>query len=144
MKSFINYFKLFQPLLVVLLAAILIAATFFLDIPSILQLLMVFVIVMGFTLGNAAFGKWLTYDAKGRKALQRQQFALAAEEFRKGLECTRSYADDDPRVAQLLDGFAQAQKGLGDYTEAESLSQQALAVQEKAWGPDHYRTMACV
>jgi tetratricopeptide (TPR) repeat protein len=87
--------------------------------------------------------QWSIHTGKGHLAIQQQRFADAEKEFRKGLECARRFADDDPRVGHLLDGLAQAQRGLGNYTEAESLAQQSFAVQEKAWGPDHYRTQVC-
>lgn len=83
---------------------------------------------------------WLTHDTDGRKALAKHDYAAAADAFRIGL--ARGYADDDPRRGMLLDGLGQAHKGLGDFTEAEAYGRQALAVNERAWGPDHYRTLA--
>jgi tetratricopeptide (TPR) repeat protein len=93
---------------------------------------------------NTWLNGWIVHESKGRKALNKHDFAVAEDEYRRGLDKSRHFPDDDPRIGILLDGLGQALKGLGDYTEAESLAQQALAINERAWGPSHYRTMVTV
>jgi tetratricopeptide (TPR) repeat protein len=145
MRALVSYVKVFAPLL-------LIVAPFVISILAIFRLFAGELLASGVLLAAAAglllishlFNGWVTHEGKGRKALTKQEFAAAEEEYRRGLEKSRRFADNDPRVGILLDGLSQAVKGLGDFTEAESLAQKALAVNEAAWGLNHYRTMVTV
>lgn len=145
MRVVVSYLKVFAPLIRFAVLLPLAAAALwyaFTSEPLVGAGLLVLVMLAGFASDRA--GAWLAHEAKGRKALGKHDFAVAEEEYRRGLDKAARFPDDDPRVAMLLDGLGQALKGLGDYTEAESLAQQALAVNEAAWGPNHSCTMVTV
>jgi tetratricopeptide (TPR) repeat protein len=145
MRVLVNYLKVFAPLIRFAVLLPLAAAALwyaFTSEPLVGAGLLLVVMLAGFASDRA--GAWFGHEAKGRKALAKHDFAVAEDEYRRGLDKAARFPDDDPRVAILLDGLGQAVKGLGDYTEAESLAQQALAINERAWGPDHYRTMVTV
>lgn len=50
------------------------------------------------------------------------------------------YGDSSRRVADVLDSLAKIRQGQHDLKEAEEYAQQAVAVQTRAEGPDHWRT----
>jgi tetratricopeptide (TPR) repeat protein len=145
MRILVQYCKVFLPLLVVVFAVILAVLAFWqITGPNFLMAYALSIAAaLVVWLGPRLCG-WVRHEVQGRMALAKHQFAAAEEHFRKGLAAAEHYPDDDPRLAILLDGLGQAVKGLGKYSEAESLARQALAINERAWGPDHYRTMVTV
>lgn len=79
--------------------------------------------------------KWWTRHAKGRSLLAKQKFPEAVEEFQTALQ-EHNFARDDPRRAMLLDGLAQAVKGIGDFADAEPIAREAVQTARAAWGAD--------
>jgi hypothetical protein len=49
----------------------------------------------------------------------------------------REFGPDDAKVATALNSVAQLQQARGRYAKAEPLQARALAITEKAPGPDH-------
>ena len=53
------------------------------------------------------------------------------------LEEAEKFGEQDPRLATILNNLAALYLGQGQYDEAEPLFRQALAIVEKAQGPEH-------
>src|SRR4051794_37621557 len=110
-----------------------VGAILFLAFGSLLRAELLFFGAVVLAVLSSLLGKWWTRHAKGRSLVIKQRFPEAAEEFQKAMQET-NFADDDPRRAMLLDGLAQAIKGIGDYADAEPIAREALEVAQAAWG----------
>ena len=53
------------------------------------------------------------------------------------LEEAKKFGEQDPRLATTLNNLAALYLGQGQYDEAEPLFRRALAIVEKAQGPEH-------
>ncbi|MFO0864995.1 MAG: tetratricopeptide repeat protein [Gemmataceae bacterium] len=82
---------------------------------------------------NAWTGKWWNQHLKALKEINKQQFAEAAETYQNALR-QGGFPPSDPRRAVLLDGLAQAVKGIGDFADAEPIAREAVETAKAAWG----------
>ncbi len=83
---------------------------------------------------------WRKYNTAGIKAYQRGDYVDAEKLWSAALEEAEEFGVEDPRFATSLNNLAVLYKAQGRYAEAEPLYQRALAIYEKALGPDHPTT----
>ena len=79
---------------------------------------------------------WDIYHKKGAQHYERGEYSQAAAMLRLALEEAEANGDLAD-VATTLNNLALLYKNLGKYAEAEPLYSRALAIREKALGPDH-------
>ena len=80
---------------------------------------------------------WDKYIDAGTKAYQQSQYAEAEKQFVAALHEAEKFGQQDGRLATSLNNLALVQKTQGRHAEAEPLHQRALAIREKALGPQH-------
>ena len=80
---------------------------------------------------------WEKYTDAGIKAHQQGQHAEAQKQFAAALKEAEKFEEQDPRLATSLNNLATLYQAQGKYAEAEPLHRRALAIQEKALGPEH-------
>jgi tetratricopeptide (TPR) repeat protein len=81
--------------------------------------------------------EWQGYIDKGKQAYQGGDYKAAVLSFAAALKEAEAFGPGDPRLATSLNGLAEVYRAQGHYTEAEPLYKRALAIWEKAFGPDH-------
>ncbi|HWB82238.1 MAG TPA: tetratricopeptide repeat protein, partial [Nannocystaceae bacterium] len=69
--------------------------------------------------------------------------AAAAEQFQAARPGFERLGADHPEVALVLTNIGQAALETGDYVTAAEVLEQALAIRERHFGPDHPATRAC-
>ena len=89
----------------------------------------------GDTSTNSAF--WEQHMQAGDAAYQRGQYEEALQQFDRALKEAETFGEGDPRYATTLNNLAELYRTQGRYTEAEQLHNKALAIWEKALGPQH-------
>jgi tetratricopeptide (TPR) repeat protein len=76
---------------------------------------------------------WQTQMRAGDEAYRLGDYEQAERLWRAWLH----FEPNDPRLTRSLDSLAALYQAQGRYDEAESFSARALAIEEKALGPDH-------
>ena len=79
--------------------------------------------------------KWESYITAAQQAYQQADYAEAEKQLEAALKEAEAF--DDVRLATSLNNLALLYKAQGRYAEAEPLYQRALAIREKALGPEH-------
>ena len=80
---------------------------------------------------------WEKLNAVGMKALQEGRYAEAEQHWTAALKEAEKFGGQDPRLATSLNNLAELYRVQGQYAEAEPLYRRALAIWEKALGPEH-------
>ncbi len=75
--------------------------------------------------------------AAGAEAYRQNDYAEAKRQLSFALGIASLFRPQDPRLALSLDSLALLYKNQGKYAEVEPLYQRALAIAEKALGPEH-------
>ena len=78
--------------------------------------------------------KWESYITAAQQAYQQADYAEAEKQSEAALKEAEAF--DDVRLATSLNNLALLYKAQGRYAEAEPLYQRALAIREKALGPE--------
>ena len=81
--------------------------------------------------------KWESYITAAQQAYQQAEYAEAEKQLEAALKEAEAFGLDDVRLATSLNNLAALYHAQGKYAEAEPLYQRALAIWEKALGPDH-------
>ncbi len=80
---------------------------------------------------------WKKAVAAVVKALQEGRLGEAEKLLLAAVQEAEKFGEQDPRLAGSLLGLAAVYKEQGKYAQAEPLSRRALAIWEKALGPEH-------
>jgi tetratricopeptide (TPR) repeat protein len=80
---------------------------------------------------------WRQPHEAGRASMSRGQFGVAEREFETAVELAKALGADDPREALSLFHQADALVAQNRFDDAIPLFERALAIDEKALGPDH-------
>ena len=80
---------------------------------------------------------WKKYMKAGVEAHQRGQYAKAEKQLLVALKEAEKFGEQDARLAMSLNNLAELYRTQGKYAAAESLCRRALAIREKALGPEH-------
>ena len=88
------------------------------------------------TLASAQEALWQTHNSAGWKALKVREFAEAQKQFNLAIRQTEQFAPGDIRQAISLTGLAASYQAQGELPQAEALYEGALAIAEKAMGPE--------
>ena len=78
--------------------------------------------------------KWESYITAAQQAYRQADYAEAEKQSEAALKEAEAF--DDVRLATSLNNLALLYKAQGRYAEAEPLYQRALAIREKALGPE--------
>ena len=81
--------------------------------------------------------RWDSIMADAVKAYQQADYAQAEKLFLAALKEAEQFGEQDPRFAASLNNLAELYRAQGKYAQAEPLYQRALAIREKALGPEH-------
>jgi tetratricopeptide (TPR) repeat protein len=81
--------------------------------------------------------RWESYTDAGTAAFERESFEEAESQLDAALQLAEEFGRHDPRLATSLSNLARIHRARGDYAHAEQLYKRSLAVDEKAFGPDH-------
>jgi tetratricopeptide (TPR) repeat protein len=81
--------------------------------------------------------QWRRPHEVGRASMSRGQFGEAEREFATAVELANALGEDDPREALSLFHQADALVAQNRFDDAIPLFERALAIDEKALGPDH-------
>ena len=80
---------------------------------------------------------WWSQNDAGLQALQQGRYPEAAQLFLASVQKATKFGPEDYRLAQSLNGLAQAYRLQGNIGDAESLARRSLAILEKVLGPEH-------
>ncbi len=80
---------------------------------------------------------WRLANDRGCEALNQGRYAEAEDSLLTALEEAKNFEPEDPRLGISLDNLTNVYNAQGKYAEAERLYQRALAIVEKALGPEH-------
>jgi len=80
---------------------------------------------------------WEEYNDAGLEAIEQARYAEAEELYLAALKEAESFGEQDTRLATTLNGLALLYTAYGLYAEAEPLYHRAVAIGEKALGPEH-------
>ena len=72
-----------------------------------------------------------------KAAFDRGQYAEAEKQLLTALDEAEKFGEQDPRLAISLNALGMVYDSQGGYAEAEPLYSRALAIAEKALGPEH-------
>jgi tetratricopeptide (TPR) repeat protein len=81
--------------------------------------------------------QWRRPHEAGRASMSRGQFGEAEREFATAVELAKALGENDPREALSLFHQADALVAQNRFDDAIPLFERALAIGEKALGPDH-------
>ena len=81
--------------------------------------------------------EWWKYIHAGMQAYQQGRYTDAETSWLAALEEAKQFGDEDVRLATSLNNLALLYNTQGQYAQAEPPYQRALAIYEKALGPDH-------
>jgi hypothetical protein len=85
--------------------------------------------------------QWRRPSEAGRRSMERGHFGEAERQFAMAVEAARAFGNRDLRLARSLFDQAQALVAQNKRAEAIRVLEQALAIQEKAHGPEHHETV---
>jgi tetratricopeptide (TPR) repeat protein len=97
-------------------------------------------LVLLITMNLRAIRYWNHYQ-RGSRLYNDAQFIGAEGELRAAQAVAESFALTDARRGQVFDALATLHRVQGNYNDAETAGQQALALQEQIWGSDHPITL---
>ena len=80
---------------------------------------------------------WENRNAAGKVAYEQGDYAEAERHFAAALKIAEAFGANDPRLGTTLNNLAELYQDQGRYGEAEPLYKRALAIREKALGPEH-------
>ena len=86
---------------------------------------------------DAIVARWENLTDAGRRFLAQGDVAQAEESFRAAVSLADGHANGLPMQAAALEAIAQLKLRQQAHTEAEGLFRSALALRERAFGPDH-------
>ncbi len=81
--------------------------------------------------------RWDSIMADAWKAYQQADYAEAEKLLLAALKEAEKFGNQDPRLPTSLNNLAELYLTQGKYAQAEPLYQRALAIREKALGPEH-------
>ncbi len=81
--------------------------------------------------------RWDSIVADAWKAYQQADYAEAEKLFLAALKEAEKFGEQDPRFATSLNNLAELYLAQGKSEQAEPLYRRALAIREKALGPEH-------
>ncbi len=90
-------------------------------------------------LASAQEGSWDSYMNAAVAAHRRGDDLGAEKNLQAALGIAETFARDDPRLAQTLEGLALVYFDQGRDSEAEALLSRVLVIGERLWGPEHPR-----
>ena len=82
-------------------------------------------------------GSWEESMAAGMQAFDEGRYAEATRLFLVALKEAEKFGEQDPRFAASLNNLGLLYQAQGQYAQAEPLYERALAIAEKALGPEH-------
>ena len=88
--------------------------------------------------------QWRLAEQAGKMSTDYERFAEAERQFTMAIEAARVFGDQDSRRALSLFHLANVVCIQGRHTEAISLGQQALAINEKTLGSEHPDVASCL
>ncbi len=97
----------------------------------------VFCLALWATAASAQDTQWKKSNDAGLMAYQQGRYAEAEKLFLAALKEAEKFGEQDPRYATSLNNLAALYDTQGKYAQAEPLYQRALAIDEKALGPEH-------
>ena len=80
---------------------------------------------------------WERHYRAGEAAYRQRNYQEAVEQNRAALKAAERFGPEDPRLANTLIGLGASLQAQRKYAEAEPLFERAVAIHEKALGPDH-------
>ncbi len=80
---------------------------------------------------------WEAQLAAGNKAFERGDYPEAERRLEPALRKAEGFGPQDPRLATSLNDLGEVYRTQGKYAAAEPLHKRALAIREKALGPEH-------
>ncbi len=80
---------------------------------------------------------WQTYMQATSRAYAHGQYPAAEKWLLAALREAEKFGEQDPRLARTLNALGEVYRTQGKYAEAEPLYRRALAIWEKALGPEH-------
>jgi tetratricopeptide (TPR) repeat protein len=86
---------------------------------------------------SAQKSRWDSMMADAAKAYQQADYAQAEKLLLAALQEAEKFGEQDPRFAASLNNLAELYRVQAKYAQAEPLYQRALAILEKALGPEH-------
>ena len=86
---------------------------------------------------RAQDGPWEMYMATAGRAYEEARYPDAEKSLQAALKVAEGFGPEDTRLATNLNNLATLYQAQGHYAEAEPLYQRALAIMEKADGPEH-------
>jgi len=81
--------------------------------------------------------RWKAEHEAGLKAIEQGLYSQAVHSFQVAIGEAEKFGSTNPRLAESLGGIGQAYLLQGNFAAAERQFQQALAIYEKAAGPNH-------
>ena len=97
-------------------------------------------VAVALLVGCAADQRWRSAMEKGHEALRAGQYTQAEEQFSKARDEAKTIDPKGKRLAESLSQLGEVKRDLGQYAKAESLFQEALAIRESVFGPNHAET----
>ncbi|MFO0730910.1 MAG: tetratricopeptide repeat protein [Nitrospiraceae bacterium] len=92
--------------------------------------------------GCAEDQRWLMAMERGNAALRSGDYTHAEEQYIVARKEAETIDPGGKRLAETLGQLGEVNRDLGRFAEAEKVFQQALAIREKVYGPDHAETAA--
>ena len=80
---------------------------------------------------------WQTYMQATSRAYAHGQYPAAEKWLLAALREAEKFGEQDPRLARTLNALGEVYRTQGKYAEAEPLYLRAIAIAEKALGPEH-------
>ena len=90
-----------------------------------------------FACSSVSDAEWERLTKTGGAAYQQGRYTDAETSWLAALEEAKQFGDEDVRLATCLNNLALLYNTQGQYGQAEPYYQRALAIYEKALGPDH-------
>ncbi len=106
--------------------------------PILLAALLAMIVLVALNL--SAIRYWNHFQ-RGSRLYQDGQFFLAEVELRPAQSIAETFRPLDPRRGQVLNALVALQRVQGNYDDAESLGQQAVALHGTVWGAGHPITL---
>lgn len=131
MQTLLNLWRIFSPLFLIV-AVVLMLALMLTVKADLMTMFLVLLIALGLFGYSWKAHHWFHRYAKGARFLKTQNFSEALAEFQQGLQ-GQYFHSDDVRKVLLQDGLAQAQRGLGDYFDAEQTARGAALMAQRVW-----------
>ena len=105
-------------------------------VPSVLRVFLA-VLWLWPTTALAQVEQWQSHMDAATTAYQQGNYPEAEKQLVAALKEAERFGPQDPRLARTLSSLAEFYEIQGKYAEAEPLHKRALAIFEKALGPEH-------